>query len=47
MVRLIEHSGVKMLKLGQTLKRRYGEEFAQYDIDTKKYLRSNALATRV
>ena len=41
MVRLIEHSDVKMLKLGQTLKRRYGEEFAQYDIDTKKYLRSN------
>ena len=41
MVRLIEHSDVKMLKLEQTLKRRYGEEFAQYDIDTKKYLRSN------
>ena len=41
MVRLTEHSTVKDLDLTSTLKRSYGEEAAQYDIDTKKYLRSN------
>ena len=41
MVRLTEHSTVKDLDLTSTLKRSYGEEAAQYDIETKKYLRSN------
>jgi DNA polymerase-1 len=39
MVRLIEHSNVNMLSLTETIKRRYGIEHAQYDIDTKKALR--------
>ena len=41
MVRLTEHSTVRDLDLTSTLKRSYGEDAAQYDIDTKKYLRSN------
>ena len=41
MVRLTEHSTVKDLDLTSTLKRSYGDEAAQYDIETKKYLRSN------
>ena len=41
MVRLIESASVKDLGLTQTIKRRYGESDAQYDIDTKKQLRSN------
>ena len=41
MVRLIESASVKDLGLTQTIKRRYGEKNAQYDIDTKKLLRSN------
>ena len=41
MVRLTEDTIVKDLDLTSTLKRTYGEEAAQYDIDTKKYLRTN------
>ena len=41
MVRLTEDTTVKELGLTSTLKRAYGEEAAQYDIDTKKYLRTN------
>ena len=41
MVRLIEHSDTKELSLSATAKRHYGEEAIQYDIDTKKQLRSN------
>ena len=41
MVRLTEHSTVKDLDLTSTLKRSYGDKAAQYDIETKKYLRSN------
>ncbi len=41
MVRLIEHSDVKELGLTPTGKRAYGEAAVQYDIDTKKFLRSN------
>ena len=41
MVRQIESASVKDLGLTQTIKRRYGESDAQYDIDTKKQLRSN------
>ena len=41
MVRLIEHSNVNNLSLTETIKRRYGLEHAQYDIDCKKALRKN------
>ena len=41
MVRLIEHSDIKELGLTPTGKRAYGEGAVQYDIDTKKFLRSN------
>ena len=41
MVRLIEHSEIKDLGLTPTGKRWYGVEAVQYDIDTKKELRSN------
>jgi len=41
MVRLIEHSEIKELGLTPTGKRAYGEAAVQYDIDTKKFLRSN------
>ena len=41
MVRLIEHSDIKDLALTPTGKRNYGESAVQYDIDTKKALRSN------
>ena len=41
MVRLIEHSDIKELGLTPTGKRAYGEQAVQYDIDTKKFLRSN------
>jgi len=41
MVRLIEHSDIKELGLTPTGKRAYGEKAVQYDIDTKKLLRSN------
>lgn len=41
MVRLIEHSDIKELGLTPTGKRAYGEAAVQYDIDTKKFLRSN------
>jgi DNA polymerase-1 len=41
MVRLIESSTVTELGLTPTIKRRYGPEAANYDIDTKKVLRSN------
>tara|TARA_R110000824_G_scaffold281143_2_gene469422 strand:+ start:50 stop:2020 length:1971 start_codon:yes stop_codon:yes gene_type:complete len=41
MVRLIEHSDTKDLALTPTGKRNYGESAIQYDIDTKKVLRSN------
>ena len=41
MVRLTEHSDIKDLALTATGRRRYGPEFVQYDIDTKKELRSN------
>ena len=40
MVRLSEHSDINMLSLTETIKRRYGIEEAQYDIDTKKVLRN-------
>ena len=40
MVRLTEHSNINMLALTETIKRRYGAEHAQYDLDTKKTLRS-------
>ena len=41
MVRLVEHSEVKDLGLTPTGMRWYGPEAVQYDIDTKKELRSN------
>lgn len=41
MARLIEHSDIKELGLTPTGKRRIGLEAVQYDIDTKKVLRSN------
>ena len=41
MVRLTEPTQVRDLDLTSTLKRSYGESAAQYDIETKKYLRSN------
>jgi len=41
MVRLTEDTTVKDLSLTNTLKRSYGEEAAQYDVDLKKYLRTN------
>jgi len=41
MARLIEHSDIKELGLTPTGKRRVGPEAVQYDIDTKKVLRSN------
>jgi len=41
MVRLMEHSDTKDLALTPTGKRNYGEGAIQYDIDTKKVLRSN------
>ena len=41
MVRLTEPTTVKDLGLTDTIKRYYGEQAASYDIETKKYLRSN------
>ena len=41
LVRLTADSTVKELALTKTIRRFYGEQAAQYDIDTKKYLRSN------
>jgi len=41
LVRLTADSTVKELGLTKTILRFYGEKAAQYDIDTKKYLRSN------
>ena len=41
LVRLTADSTVKELGLTKTIIRFYGEKAAQYDIDTKKYLRSN------
>ena len=41
MVRLIEHSDVKELALTPTGMRNYGASAIQYDIDTKKELKSN------
>ena len=41
MVRLIEHSDTRDLALTPTGARHYGEEAVQYDIDTKKELRTN------
>jgi len=41
MVRLVEHSDIKDLGLTPTAKRNYGDSAVQYDIDTKKQLRSN------
>ena len=41
MVRLTEPTEVRDLDLTNTIKRSYGEQAAQYDIDTKKLLRSN------
>ena len=41
MVRLVEPSTVKELGLTPTITRTYGSEHASYDIETKKYLRSN------
>jgi|10_taG_2_1085330.scaffolds.fasta_scaffold00108_40 DNA polymerase-1 len=41
MVRLTEPSEEKEMGLSKTIIRSYGQEAAQYDIDTKKYLRSN------
>ena len=41
MVRLTEPSDIKDLSLTGTIQRSYGDEAAQYDIETKKYLRSN------
>jgi len=43
MVRLTESSEVKDLDLTSTLKRRYGEQAAEYDIETKKYLMTNTM----
>ena len=43
MVRLIEHSDTRDLSLTPTGARNYGEESIQYDIDTKKELRSKKL----
>ena len=41
MVRLTEPSTINDLDLTSTLKRTYGEHAAAYDIETKKYLKSN------
>jgi len=41
MVRLTEPSEENDLSLTKTITRSYGEEAAQYDIDTKKYLKTN------
>jgi len=41
MVRLTEPTVIKDLDLTSTLKRTYGEEAAQYDLDMKQYLRTN------
>ena len=41
LVRLTADSTIKELALTKTIKRLYGEEAAQYDIETKKYLKSN------
>ena len=41
MVRLTEPTVIKDLDLTSTLKRTYGEEAAQYDIDMKQHLRTN------
>ena len=41
MVRLVEPSEIKELALTPTASRHYGTEAVQYDIDTKKELRSN------
>ena len=41
MVRLTEETQIRDLGLTSTIKRSYGEEAAEYDIETKKYLRSN------
>ena len=41
MVRLTEASDIKDLSLTATIKRSYGESAAEYDIETKKYLRKN------
>ena len=41
MVRLVEHSDIKDLGLTPTARRNYGDSAVQYDIDTKKQLRSN------
>ena len=41
MVRLTEPSEENDLSLTKTIMRSYGEEAAQYDIDTKKYLKTN------
>ncbi len=41
LVRLTADSTVKELALTKTIQRFYGDKAAQYDIDTKKYLRSN------
>tara|TARA_Y100000310_G_scaffold343688_1_gene452496 strand:- start:2192 stop:4180 length:1989 start_codon:yes stop_codon:yes gene_type:complete len=41
LVRLTADSTVKELALTKTIHRFYGEKAAQYDIETKKYLRSN------
>ena len=41
LVRLTADSTVKELALTKTIRRFYGEGAAQYDIDTKKYLRAN------
>ena len=41
MVRLIEHSDIRDLALTPTSSRHYGSDSVQYDIDTKKELRSN------
>lgn len=41
LVRLTADSTIKELSLTKTIKRLYGEKAAQYDIETKKYLKSN------
>ena len=41
MVRLVEPSEIKELALTPTASRHYGTEAVQYDIDTKKELKSN------
>ena len=41
LVRLTTPSTIRDLDLTNTIKRSYGEAAAQYDIDTKKYLRKN------